>query len=156
MKHLFLIASLIATVALHAAVVRLAPNFSWDRGGKQASLRGLHGQPVVLLVAKSARTGAFRAQVKKLREIYQEFASREVVFVAAFSEGDGEIKSDIPFAIATNGAQIATDYEVNGDFNLIIVGKDGNVDLQTTKVCPASRVRDVIINSFAVQSSARK
>jgi len=35
----------------------------------------------------------------------------------------------------------------------VIIGKDGNVDYQTKKVLPASRVRDVIQNSFAVQSN---
>ncbi len=156
MKRLFLIALLAVGTTTFANVVRLGPNFSWQGAGKTTSLRSLRGQPVVLLVARSPRVGAFKAQVKKIKELYQEFSSKQVVFVVAFREGDGEVKSDIPFAIATNGERVATEYEVNGDFNIIVIGKDGNVDLQTPKVCPASRVRDVINNSFEAQAAARK
>ncbi len=38
-------------------------------------------------------------------------------------------------------------------FNIVIIGKDGNVDYQTSKVIGAERVRDVIQNSYAVQST---
>jgi len=137
-------------------VVRLAPNFAIDGAGKTTTLRSLSGKPVVLIVAKSARESAVRAQVKKLKELYQEFASRQVIFVAAFQDDNGAIQSDIPFALARNGAKVAADYGVGNGFNLIIIGKDGNIDLQTSKVCPASRVRDVVINSFVVQAAARR
>jgi len=156
MKRFFLLALLLIPVAVFANVVRLAPNFTWEGAGKTTSLRSLHGQPVVLIVAKSARERAFRAQVKKLRELYREFAARQVVFAVALTEGDAEVQSDIPFVIAANGARVAADYGVSDDFNVIIIGKDGNVDLQSSRVCPAARVRDVIINSFAVQAAGRK
>ena len=74
-------------------------------------------------------------------------------FVAAFTGEPGEIKSDIPFAVATNGPAVAGAYGVVDKFNIVIIGKDGNVDYQTKKVIPSSRVRDVIQNSFVVQSS---
>ena len=137
-------------------VVRLAPNFTWDGAGKTTSLRSLQGQPVVLLVAKSARDGAFRSQVKKLKSLYQEFAGRQVVFAAALREDSAGIRSDIPFILVRDGAKVAADYGISDSFNLIVIGKDGNVDLQTEKVSPASRVRDVIVNSFTSQASARK
>ena len=38
-------------------------------------------------------------------------------------------------------------------FNIVIIGKDGNVDYQTSKVLPPERVRDVIQNSYAVQAN---
>jgi hypothetical protein len=38
-------------------------------------------------------------------------------------------------------------------FNIIIIGKDGNVDYQTSKVIGGERVRDVIQNSYAVQAN---
>jgi hypothetical protein len=156
MKRLVVFFLLMAAAAAPANVVRPAPNFSWEGTGRATSLRGVQGQAVVLLVAKNARVGALRAQVKKLKELYQEFSSRQVIFAAAFREGEGEVRSDIPFVIAKDGAKVAADYEVTGDFNLILIGKDGNVDMQTAKVCPAARVRDVMINSFVVQAAARK
>ena len=139
-----------------ANVVRPAHDFTWQGAGRATSLRSLKGQPVVLLIAKSDRVGAFKSQVNKLKELYQNFASRKVVFVAAFEEGEGTVKSDIPFAIAANGSKVAADYGVSDPFNIVIIGKDGNIDLQTPKVIPASRVRDVLINSFVVQAGERK
>jgi len=156
MKKLFLVLLFLTSVAAMGEVVRLAPNFALETAGKTTTLRSLQGKPVVLIVAKSASEGSVRAQVKKLKELYQEFASRQVIFVAAFQDGSSDIRSDIPFVIAKNGAKIAADYGVTTSFNLIIIGKDGNVDLQTAKVCPAARVRDVVINSFAVQAAARR
>jgi len=39
---------------------------------------------------------------------------------------------------------------------IVIIGKDGNIDLQTANVIPSSRVREVLVNSFSIQSAARK
>jgi hypothetical protein len=156
MKSFFLAAILcLSAFACDAAVVRRAPDFTWEGAGS-ASQRSFKGQPVVLLFARNARVGAFRAQVKKLREIYQEFSNRKVIFAAAIASGDADIRSDIPFVIATNGAQVAADYGVNEKFAIAIIGRDGNVDYQTNRVLPASRVREVIANSFAEQSAKRK
>jgi hypothetical protein len=140
----------------NGAVVRMAPNFAWEGPPGANSLRSLKGQPVVLLVAKSARSGAFRAQVKKLREVYQEFAGRKVIFAAAILNGPPDIRTDIPFVLATNGAQVAAEFGVSDSFNIIIIGRDGNVDYQTSRVLPPSRVRDVVVNSFVEQSGRRK
>ncbi len=138
-----------------ANVARPAPNFSWDAPARANSLRAVKGQPIVLLIAPSARNHAFRAQVKKLHELYQKFASRKVIFVAALADGSTNIRSDIPFAIARDPAQIASDYGTNGKFNIVIIGRDGNLDSQTDRVIPASRVNDVIENSFVPQNERR-
>ena len=154
MRPLLLALSFIAVLATtHAAVVRSAPDFSIPGIGKMKSLKALRGQPVVLVIAESPRTGDFKAQAKNLKDIYQQFASKQVVFVAAFTEDTGVIKSDIPFAVADNGPSVAGAYGVADKFNIVIIGRDGNVDYQTKKVLPASRVRDVIQNSFAVQAN---
>jgi len=155
MRSLLLVLSLVVGLSTApAAVVRLAPDFSFPGAGNKAkSLKSLRGQPVVLIVAKSPKSGDFKAQAKYLREIYQQFASKQVVFVAAFTEQQGLIKSDIPFALADNGAAIAGAYGVTDKFNIVIIGKDGNVDYQTRKVLPPERVRDVIQNSYAVQAN---
>ena len=155
MRPLLLVLSLIVGLTTaSAAVARLAPDFSFPGvGNKAKSLKSLRGQPVVLLIAKSPKNGDFKTQTKYLREIYQQFASKQVVFIAAFTDEDGVIKSDIPFAVAGNGAAVAGAYGVTDKFNIVIIGKDGNVDYQTRKVLPPERVRDVIQNSYAVQAN---
>jgi peroxiredoxin len=155
MRSLLLALTLIVSLATaQAAVVRLAPDFTFPGiGNKSKSLKSLRGQPVVLIIANSPKVGDFKAQAKYLREIYQQFASKQVVFVAAFTEESGLIKSDIPFAVAENGPAVAGAYGVVDKFNIVIIGKDGNVDYQTKKVLPPERVRDVIQNSYAVQAN---
>ncbi len=165
MKRAFLSALVVlsmGTAALAAPVrtviVKPAPEFSFLSAGNQSkSLRSLRGQPVVLLIADSPRSGAFRKQLKYLREIYAQFASRNVVFAAAFKNGNSEpVESDVPFAMLNNGPAVASAYGVNEDFCIAIIGKDGNIDYQTPKVLTAQRIRDVIQNSFAVQAEARR
>ncbi len=148
---------LVSLAASHAAVVRLAPEFGFPAAGnKVQTLRSLRGRPVVLLITKKQENRDFKKQVKYLKEIYQQFASKQVIFIAALGEGAGPIKSDIPFAVANNGPAVATAYGVTDDFNLVIIGKDGNIDYQTSKVCTPERVRDVIQNSYEVQEVSRK
>ena len=146
---------LFAMAAARAEVIRLAPDFTFPGIGKAQSLKAVRGQPVVLIVAKSPKIGDFKSQVKRLREIYQQFASKQVLFVAAFTEEVGPVKSDIPFVIANNGGAVASAYSMpaKDKFNIIIIGKDGNVDYQTSKVIGAERVHDVIQNSYAVQAN---
>ena len=157
-----LLIALIATLGIAldivgAAVVRLAPEFTWTgAGNKRATLKSLRGQPVVLIVADSVRNGDFRKQAKRLKELYQEFASRNVVFFAAFEKDEpGVIPSDVPFVVAENGAKIAADYQLQGKFNIVVIGPDGNVDMETSKLVPATRIKDVVINSFPAQSAER-
>ena len=157
MRKLLLTGFLLATLAVgHTAVVRLAPEFGFPGPGKMQSLKSLRGQAVVLLIAKTPKNRAFKKQVKYLKEIYEQFASKQVVFISALGDGTGPVESDIPFVVASNGAAVATAYGATDDFNIVIIGKDGNVDYQTNKVCPPERVRDVIQNSFVVQDGSRK
>jgi hypothetical protein len=144
----------IFTFSSLAAVVRPAPDFSWQGlGGRLSKVRG---QPVVLVIADSPRNHAFRSQVKKLHDMYRQFAAKQVVFAAAFTKGGDAVPSDIPFVIVENGAKVAADYGVSGEFAIAIIGTDGNVDLQTTKVIPATRVREVMVSAFPVQAPERK
>jgi len=174
MRSLLLTLSLFFVLAAsQAEVVRLAPDFTFGAVGKSASLKSLRGIPVVLIIAKSPKTKAMKLQAKNLREIYEEFANKHVIFAAAFTGDSGLVPSDIPFVIATNGPAVANAYGVQdtpnsgrsfvpgwlhssgqaGEFSIVIIGKDGNIDYQTDKVLPSSRVRDVIQNSFAVQAN---
>lgn len=138
-----------------SAVVRPAPDFTFPGISKSQSLKGVRGQPVVLVIAKSPKNGDFKAQVKILREIYQQFANKQVIFAAAFTGESGPVKSDIPFVVVNNGPGVAGAYGLTDKdkFNIAIIGKDGNLDYQTNKVLNSSRVRDVIQNSYAVQAN---
>src|SRR3954469_22049525 len=72
-------------------VPRPTPDFSFPGpGGRTQTLRSLRGQPVVLLVADSPRTGAFRKQLEYIAPLYSEFATRKAIFIAAFTQGGGE------------------------------------------------------------------
>ncbi|MGA3170161.1 MAG: hypothetical protein ABSE62_04040 [Chthoniobacteraceae bacterium] len=139
-----------------AAVVRPAPDLGLEGAARPASLRGLRGQPVVVLIARSARDGDFRKEVYWLKAMFQQFASEKVVFVAAILNGPQMVRSDIPFVIASNPAQVAEEYGVDRRFAIAVIGVDGNLDLITYKVIPASRVRDAIFNNFEFQQESRK
>ena len=161
MRRLVLVLFLILSPALHAAPVRLAPEFTFlGSGDKARSLKSLRGQSVVLLISDSPRRGAFKKQLKYLEEIYQQFASKGVVIIAAVpnieTTRDNRLPSNIPIARATDAFGVQRSYGVEKGFQIAIIGSDGNLDYQTGKVLPPERVRDVIQNSFAVQASERK
>ncbi len=152
---ILLVFILLATLGASAgaAVVRPSPDFSWQGvGGRLSKMRG---QPVVLVIAKSSDSRAFKKQAKLLREFYQQFAAKQVLFVAAFQEAAPRIPSDIPWIVADNGARIASDYGFK-DFAIVVIGRDGNIDLQTTKITPGERVRAVLVSAFPVQAAERK
>ena len=140
----------------NAEVVRPAPNFTWGSG---RTLKSWQGQPVVLLIAPSPGSSAFRRQARRIQAYYAELAARNVVFVAAFTdpvEAGQPIPSNVPFVIANNGAQIAADYGVEGTFTLAVIGRDGNLDLNSAKVVPASRIMDTVLNNAEQQAAERK
>lgn len=140
----------------HSAVVRPAPAFSFGGAAGKNTLASLRGQPVVLLIAKHGKTKALRSQLKSLASVYHDCASRGAVFVAAFADAGGTVPSDIPFAVANNGAAVATAYGMQGDFLIAVIGRDGNLDLVTGEPIPGTRVLEVIRNNFDVQSKARR
>jgi hypothetical protein len=149
--------ALLLAASSDAAVVHLAPEFTFVGAGEKArTLHSLRGQPVVLVIADSSKNGALKKQLKNLERVYQELASKGAIFVAAIVKGDDPIPSNIPVAIANNGAAVATSYGVSKGFQIVIIGRDGNLDYQTDRILPPERVRDVIQNSFEVQVSARK
>jgi hypothetical protein len=157
MRPLILFFSLFLSIATQAEVVRLAPDFAFIGAGEKArGLRTLRGQPVVLVIADSPKNKALKKQLKNLEEIYQQLASKGMVLVAAISNGEGPIPSNIPVAVASNGAAVAAAYGVQKGFQIAIIGRDGNLDYQTEQVLAPERVRDVIQNSFEAQTSARR
>lgn len=159
MIRLLILALILAIVppTLQAGVVRMAPDFVWNGAdGQGKSLQSLRGQPVVLLLADSARSGRLRAQISRLEELYRFYSARGVVFAVALRSEDRPLKSDIPFVLVRKGPEVASAYGADRGFGLAIIGPDGNVDLLTDEVQPGERVRDVVNNSFVRQQSARK
>ena len=151
-----LLALALATT-LHGSPASLAPDFTFPGIGSQArSLRGLKGQPVVLLIADSPSTKAFRVQLKELRRNYSQFASRQALFMVAFRDGSPTVESNVPFVVVNNGAAVADRYGVKAGFNAVIIGIDGNLEYQTAKTLPPARILDVIQNGAATQSANRK
>jgi hypothetical protein len=149
--------ALLLAASADAAVIHPAPEFTFAGAGEKArSLRSLRGQPVVLVIADSPKNGALKKQLKNLERVYQELASKGAVIVAAIIKGDEPVPSNIPVAVANNGAAIATSYGVKKGFQIAIIARDGNLDYQTDRILTSERVRDVIQNSFEVQVSARK
>lgn len=139
-------------------VVRPAPEFTWQSiNGSSRTLSSLAKQPVILIVAPSASSGAFKKQLKQLHRLYRQYAGREAVFIAAFTEKPGVVKSEIPFLYADNPMDVAANYGLpNSRFKLAIIGPDRNVDLITENVISGERVRDVIDNSSSRQAVRRK
>ncbi len=159
-QPLLLIAALalLATLApsSHAGTVRPAPSFTFGGAGGKNSLGSLRGQAVVLVIAQTGNTKALHSQMKSLRNIYHDCASRGAVFVAALADGSGTVPSDIPFALANNGAAVAAAYRMRGDFLIAVIGRDGNLDLVTENPVPGARIFEVIKNNFDVQEKARR
>lgn len=140
-----------------ANVVRPAPNFTWiNYSGSAETLKRFQGQPVVLLVAPSPRSWAFRSQVGQLQKVFQRLSATGAVCVAAFTRDTGRIRSNIPFALAQDGPRVAYDYGIEDSFSIAIIGWDGNLDLITNRVTSGQRVLDVVGNSFAVQEALRR
>ena len=147
----------VLAATLSAVVVRPAPNVNWiDSAGRQKGLATFRGQPVVLVIAPTPRSRAFRSQLGQLKKMYERYAAEKVVFIAAFTQEAGRIPSNIPFLFAADGPRAGFDYGGTEGFLIALIGKDGNLDYVTDKVLPAQRVFDVIGNSFVIQRNLRR
>ena len=142
---------------LAAEVVRPAPVYSWvSSAGTAKSSKEFLGHPVVLLIANSPREWAFRSEVGQLQLIFEKLSAEKVVCVAAFSQAPGVVRSNIPFVTVTDGAKVASAFEHDKGFAIVLIGKDGNIDFSGGKVLPCERVYDILDNSFANQKSLRR
>jgi hypothetical protein len=137
-------------------VVRPAPDFAIAGVAKGTSLKSFRGQAVVLVVTRRVRDKEFRATLSRLRDVYAQFTTEKVVFVAAIEEGDDTIPSNIPFVLAADPAQVAADYGVTSRFAIAVIGTDGNLDFITTRIVAGERIRDMVYNNYESQSAARK
>lgn len=151
------LALLVLVSTLSAVVVRPAPNINWiDSTGRQRALSTLKGQPVIVLIAPSPRDRAFRSQLGQLRKMFERYAAHKTVFIAAFTEEGGVIRSNIPFLVAADGPRVGYEYEGGERFRIAFIGRDGNLDYVTNRVVPAQRVYDLIGNSYVFQRQMRR
>ena len=150
-----------ATTAASAggsAVVRPAPDVPWlDAGRARQPLKKLRGQPVVVLIAPSADNSDFRKQARLLEKRYLDLSARKIVFIAAFGGANPtRVESSIPFVLAVDGPGTAAAFGAAGKFGCVVIGPDGNVDLQSDKIEAAQRILDVVNNSQQPQAAERK
>lgn len=139
-----------------ARVARRAPDFPLHLADKTRSLRHFEGQPIVLLLADSPKSRLFRRQVRELEKSYDHFASQRVLFLAAFRQPSAApVPSNIPFVLAAQGPATCEAYALKGSFAIALIGADGNLDYQTDHDLNATRIREVLQNSFTVQEAAR-
>ncbi len=140
-----------------ANVVRPMPDFGWvTYTGATESASRFRGQAVVVLVAPSPRDRRFRSQVGQLQQVFQRLSATGAVCVAAFTSDLGQIRSNIPFALAQDGPRVAYNLGIESGFAIAVVGKDGNLDSISSRVLSGQRVLDLIGNSFAVQQALRR
>jgi len=159
MKHrlLIVVCFLLAPGLLPALVVNPAPNVPWlDANGKVQGLGVFKGQPVILVVAPSPQDRTFRAQLGQLRQMYERYAANKVIFIAAFTQAQGRIRSNIPFVLAADGPRTSYDFKTGDRFGIAFIGRDGNLDYVTNKVIPAQRAFDIVGASFVTQEKLRR
>lgn len=138
-------------------VVRPAPEFDWiNASGQLEKSSKFRGQPVVVIVASSPTSWTFRRQVGHIQRVYQRLAATGAICVAAFTEEPGRIRSNIPFAIAQDGPRVSFLYGMEPRFSIAVLGKDGNVDVVSSRVLSGQRILDIIGNSFALQQALRR
>lgn len=140
-----------------AEVVRPAPELSVRIGENLRPLKTFQGQQIVLLLADSPSTRAFRRQVREIETLYDRFAASRILFLAAFrSPTQDPVASNIPFLVSNPDPTLFERYGIKSKFGIAIIGADGNLDCVTAQELSASRIREVLQNSFTVQKAARR
>ena len=155
---LSLSAFLAATPQGTAEVVRPAPGIAFPAdGGKPRTLASFKGQPLILLLADSPNRAAFKAQLKELAGSFDRLAIRSTVVAAGFKGGDTSVvRSNVPLVLLPEGAAACAAFQLKGEFAIVLVGPDGNIDYQTGKVLNMNRILEVMQNSYEVQKAAQR
>jgi hypothetical protein len=141
-----------------AEVVRPAPEIAFSAyEGKTRTLSSFKGQPIILLLADSPTRGSYRAQLKELENAFDRLAIRSTVIAAGFKNGhSAAANTNVPVVQLPHGEAVCNALKIKGDFAIVLVGPDGNIDYQTGKVLNINRILEVMQNSYEVQKSARK
>lgn len=151
-------AFLAATPQGMAEVVRPAPVIAFPAdAGKPRTLASFKGQPLIVLLADSPTRGAFKAQLKELAGSFDRLAVRSTVVAAGFKGGNpAAARSNLPLVLLPEGAAACAAFQLKGDFAIVLVGPDGNIDYQTEKVLNMNRILEVMQNSYEIQKAAQR
>ena len=141
-----------------AEVVRPAPSVAFPaNGGKPRTLASFKGQPLILLLADSPSRGSFKAQLKELEGSFDRLAIRSTVVAAGFKAGDpGTVRTNVPLVLLPEGAAACAAFQLKGEFAIVLVGPDGNIDYQTGQVLNMNRILEVMQNSYEIQKATRR
>jgi hypothetical protein len=137
-------------------VVRPAPDLAFPgQTGKARSLSSFRGQPLVLLLADSPKRGAFKSQLRALEGSFDRLANRGAVVAVGFKKGAPQtLRTNIPLVELPDGPTACNALGLQGDFAIVLIGPDGNIDYQTGKVININRILEVMQNSFEVQQAS--
>ena len=155
----FLIASALApflSAAESSNVPFPAPDVRWQRGSTIEHLASLRGKPVLLLIAPSPESHAFRQQLHELKGLYEHLATQHMIGVVAFTKQGGRIPSNVPFITLLDGPATAAAYDISGSFAVAVIGADGNLDCLSTRPLSGQRIHDLIDASYATQEAMRR
>jgi hypothetical protein len=139
-------------------VVRPAPSIAFPSdSGKPRTLASFKGQPLILLLADSPKRGAFKAQLKELESSFDRLAIRGTVVAAGFKGGNpGAVRTNVPLVLLPEGPTACSAFQLKGEFAIVLIGPDGNIDYQTGKVLNMNRILEVMQNSYEVQKAAQR
>jgi hypothetical protein len=148
-----------------AAVVRPAPDLSFQTPSGNKTLAQLKDHPVVLLLGDRTSRSRVKEQTDLLESFYSKLSARKVIFLSAFTNPvDYEVKSNIPFTPVRNPQatfnafkQLAQTSDQSAKAPAIaIIGPDGNVDYLGEKILTGERVREILLNNHSVQNKSRR
>lgn len=154
-----------AVTKASGAVVRPAPDVSFQTPSGNKTLTQLRGHPVVLLLGDRASRSRVRDQIQLLEPFYSKLAARRVVFLSAFTTAsDAQVKSNIPITPVHDADSALNAYlqlARNSDKSakppaIAIIGPDGNVDYIGEKILSGERMREIILNNHSVQTKSRR
>jgi predicted transcriptional regulator len=78
------------------------------------------------------------------------------VVAAGFKSGDASaVRTNVPLVLLPDGAAACAAFQLKGDFAIVLVGPDGNIDYQTEKVLNMNRILEVMQNSYELQKATQ-
>lgn len=152
----FILQSSAFTFQPSASVIAPAPDFTWRQRGTVKHLSSLQGQPVLLLIAPSPKSWGFYRQLNALKGNYEGLAAQHLICLAAFTQEEGPVQSNIPFITVAQGAAVGAAYNAENHFALALISPDGNLDCFSRHVLAGQRIEDLINASYTNQVKMRR
>lgn len=139
-----------------SSLIHPAPDFTWRQQGEIKHLSSLQGQPVLLLIAPSPKSWDLYRQLNALKGNYEHLANEHLICLAAFTQEEGPVRSNIPFITVEHGSAVGAAYSATDHFALALIGPDGNLDCFSTHVLAGQRIDDLIDASYVNQTKMRR